>query len=332
MPLENAPEGSPGFSRNIKTEVEAGKPVKQAVAIAYSKARGDMADNRDDAAEQDNRVRDSADGGVDVDLYPDKLGAILDSAHSFYAAANSRADALHHRESYDRAQALEYQANAAKARKELEAMPGYASMSEGEKTKAYKALEEKYDGARRRAFASGRREALARQDGNGLDRDAPCPICGMTEGCDHPVSERQRADGTEAVTGMMNAHLDAEREPAIGSEAREEMPEDVFLQPGERKYPVKKKHNGAWVYNRELLISAAREARAHGHEDIANKADHLRKLRFGEESESRGDANKTFPTLEKARKEAERLTAETGKQHRAFGPHYGTGSYTVDLY
>jgi hypothetical protein len=27
------------FKKNIKTEVKAGKPVKQAVAIAYSKAR-----------------------------------------------------------------------------------------------------------------------------------------------------------------------------------------------------------------------------------------------------------------------------------------------------
>jgi len=44
MPLENAPEGSPGFRRNIETEMKAGKPQKQAVAIAYSKARGDRMD------------------------------------------------------------------------------------------------------------------------------------------------------------------------------------------------------------------------------------------------------------------------------------------------
>lgn len=41
MPLENAPEGSPGFKRNIEREMKAGKPQKQAVAIAFSKARGD---------------------------------------------------------------------------------------------------------------------------------------------------------------------------------------------------------------------------------------------------------------------------------------------------
>ena len=38
MPLENAPVGSPGFGRNVKTEMKAGKKQKQAVAIAYSKA------------------------------------------------------------------------------------------------------------------------------------------------------------------------------------------------------------------------------------------------------------------------------------------------------
>ena len=36
MPLENAAAGTPGFSRNIATEVKAGKPEKQAVAIALS--------------------------------------------------------------------------------------------------------------------------------------------------------------------------------------------------------------------------------------------------------------------------------------------------------
>lgn len=43
MPLEKAKEGTPGFSRNIATEMKAGKPQKQAVAIAYNKARGDSA-------------------------------------------------------------------------------------------------------------------------------------------------------------------------------------------------------------------------------------------------------------------------------------------------
>lgn len=39
--LEPAKPGTPGFGRNIAREIEAGKPPKQAEAIAYSKARGD---------------------------------------------------------------------------------------------------------------------------------------------------------------------------------------------------------------------------------------------------------------------------------------------------
>lgn len=36
MPLEHAAPGTPGFSRNVEAEVAAGKPVAQAVAIAYA--------------------------------------------------------------------------------------------------------------------------------------------------------------------------------------------------------------------------------------------------------------------------------------------------------
>lgn len=41
MPLKKgAKPGSKGFKSNIRAEVSAGKPVKQAVAIAYSESRG----------------------------------------------------------------------------------------------------------------------------------------------------------------------------------------------------------------------------------------------------------------------------------------------------
>jgi hypothetical protein len=46
MPLENAPVGSPGFGRNVATEIKAGKPQKQAVAIAYRQA-GERKDGTD---------------------------------------------------------------------------------------------------------------------------------------------------------------------------------------------------------------------------------------------------------------------------------------------
>jgi hypothetical protein len=40
MPLKKgAKPGSPGFKSNIKAEIAAGKPQKQAVAIAYSESR-----------------------------------------------------------------------------------------------------------------------------------------------------------------------------------------------------------------------------------------------------------------------------------------------------
>lgn len=40
MPLiRGAKPGSPGFKKNIKAEISAGKPQKQAVAIAYSESR-----------------------------------------------------------------------------------------------------------------------------------------------------------------------------------------------------------------------------------------------------------------------------------------------------
>lgn len=39
MPLEHAEPGSKGFGDNIKKEEDAGKPQKQAVAIAYSMSR-----------------------------------------------------------------------------------------------------------------------------------------------------------------------------------------------------------------------------------------------------------------------------------------------------
>ena len=61
---------------------------------------------------------------------------------------------------------------------------------------------------------------------------------------------------------------------------REEQPAEVFLEPGARKYPVKVKREGGWKYDRDLLLAAAREARMHGHKDLADKADEIRKKEF----------------------------------------------------
>lgn len=45
MPLQNGKSRS-AFEHNVRVEIEAGKPQKQAVAIAYSKQRGDGMSNR----------------------------------------------------------------------------------------------------------------------------------------------------------------------------------------------------------------------------------------------------------------------------------------------
>lgn len=55
MPLEKAEPGTPGFSRNIEREMEAGKPQKQAVAIAYEKSRED--EQRADASGREAAIR-----------------------------------------------------------------------------------------------------------------------------------------------------------------------------------------------------------------------------------------------------------------------------------
>jgi Inorganic Pyrophosphatase len=62
----------------------------------------------------------------------------------------------------------------------------------------------------------------------------------------------------------------------VGSEKREDEPADVFLEPGERKFPVKMKRNGKWGYSRDLLLAASRRARMEGKESLAKHADSIR--------------------------------------------------------
>lgn len=62
----------------------------------------------------------------------------------------------------------------------------------------------------------------------------------------------------------------------VGSKKREDEPEDVFLEPSSRKYPVKVKEDGKWVYSPKLLEAAAARARMQGREDLAKRADELR--------------------------------------------------------
>lgn len=64
--------------------------------------------------------------------------------------------------------------------------------------------------------------------------------------------------------------------------SRQEMPASAFLEGDERKYPVKAERNGQWEYDRDLLIAAASEARMHGHDDLADRADDIRAREFGQ--------------------------------------------------
>jgi 8-oxo-dGTP pyrophosphatase MutT (NUDIX family) len=76
----------------------------------------------------------------------------------------------------------------------------------------------------------------------------------------------------------------------VGSGHREEMPAAAFLMPSSRKYPVKEKQGDDWAYNRKLLLAAAREARMHGHEALAARADTIRKREFGGAEDADGVA------------------------------------------
>lgn len=67
-----------------------------------------------------------------------------------------------------------------------------------------------------------------------------------------------------------------ERIGSVGSKKRQDEPEDVFLEPGQRKYPVKIRQGGQWAYSPKLLEAAAARARMEGREDIAKRADEIR--------------------------------------------------------
>jgi hypothetical protein len=86
-----------------------------------------------------------------------------------------------------------------------------------------------------------------------------------------------------------------------GSEHRENEPEGVFLEPGEKKYPVKVKRDGEWKYDRGLLVAAAREARMHGHEALAKRADAIRSKEFGGASDKLDAALRMIPDRRRAR-------------------------------
>src|SRR6185312_7301489 len=93
------------------------------------------------------------------------------------------------------------------------------------------------------------------------------------------IAAAYREAGKDAPSGKLNEKEESEANKSHG--AREDQPSDVFLEPESRKYPVKTEQGGSWKYDRDLLLAAAREARMHGHEDLARRADAIRAKEFG---------------------------------------------------
>lgn len=98
-------------------------------------------------------------------------------------------------------------------------------------------------------------------------------IAYKTAGRDESAETKERDSGK--LTEQERA--EADRDHA----SREDMPATAFLEPDGRKYPVKEKRDDGWAYSRDLLLAAAREARMHGHADIASRADAIRTREFG---------------------------------------------------
>lgn len=87
-----------------------------------------------------------------------------------------------------------------------------------------------------------------------------------------------------AATKARNEGRLSERERAAASshvEHRADMPDGAFLEPSQKKYPVKEKRGGEWKYDRGLLLATARRARMEGDESLAKRADAIREREFG---------------------------------------------------
>jgi hypothetical protein len=92
MPLESG-KSRAAFEHNVKTEVEAGKPQKQAVAIAYSKARGDEEETHGEQQSEDARMSTIEQRLSKLERAADAVMKLSDAAQ----ALSRRADALYGR-------------------------------------------------------------------------------------------------------------------------------------------------------------------------------------------------------------------------------------------
>ncbi len=227
MPLESGSSRA-AISHNIATEMKAGKPQKQAVAIAMNKA----GKSRKDADERLFEVKVKINGET-------KLRYIK------AASADEAMDKVNRYSSSNKA---------------VSAKPADAN-------KTWR----RGDGDRLDA-------ACQAMDALTAACDALEVRCGKMDGGRKDAAHTEK--GKENARGKFGERLEEEASYA-GSPKRKEEPESIFLMPGSRKYPVKTKVEGKWVYNRKLLLAAAREARMHGHDDLASKADRIREREFG---------------------------------------------------
>lgn len=140
-------------------------------------------------------------------------------------------------------------------------------------------------GARRTTLRSGLEATLSRRSGLEAFDAAIAAVRDPRRRDPRHVADKLRKHlGLDEGPGGSLSRSEKNSAGRVGSEHRENEPEDIFLEPGSRKYPVKVKREGEWKYDRGLLVAAAREARMHGHESLAKRADAIRKREFSGDS------------------------------------------------
>ena len=130
-----------------------------------------------------------------------------------------------------------------------------------------------------------------------LTKDSACNVSDLISAWNKLRPANSAKDEAERTKERHEGKL-TEKEQETASqhvEHREHMPESAFLEPGERKYPVKTEQYGEWKYDRDLLLAAAREARMHGHEDLAKHADAIRGREFGSEAKDEEASQASSP-------------------------------------
>lgn len=303
MPLENAPVGSKGFGRNVATEIKAGKPEKQAVATAYQKARGDetyapaQKSDRPWAALSDDAINKPGDKwNKGMEGRGDALSSAYREGRTHASLGKPKSanpwKGEKERKQYERGHESWGNEGRKDAERDLEGPSTTEGAFDSQRSRAAiaqdlhtveKDLEELSRAGRSKAYT-----ALCRKRDNLEDelknasKDSQFPMeptAAMLAKLDAMLS------CADSVIADTNDKLSNKTEEEIAPDKCDDMPRSAFLRPSERKYPVKSEKDGAWCYDHKLLVAAAREARMHGDEDLANEADKLREKEFAGRSD-----------------------------------------------